>query len=148
MSTKITLSEAFADRLAVKNVFVRTYSGGHERLFHAVGLLHTELCRYDETNLRGVFKTYPALQTLLNDWAQDQYATRDFPPDTPYFWCAECHGTDVQTAAYVNLNTHEVHDDYGTWNWMEGRYNYCSDCSDQVEILTETPTTTPNRGAV
>tara|TARA_R110000824_G_scaffold11811_2_gene51956 strand:- start:539 stop:997 length:459 start_codon:yes stop_codon:yes gene_type:complete len=140
----------YGKRLEAKGLNVRMYAGAHEQLYNAVSILHAQVCHYDDDNLTKFFAAYPGVQAMLNDWAEGEYATRDFPPEppVPFFWCSDCHGTDVQTAAYVNLNTHEVADDYGSWNWMNGRYNYCSDCSDQVEILTEKPTTTPNRGAV
>jgi hypothetical protein len=46
--------------------------------------------------------------------------------------CKECGGTNVQAAFWVDPNTHEVFDGFGTWN--SGDNTWCADCDDNTDL--------------
>jgi hypothetical protein len=47
--------------------------------------------------------------------------------------CSKCGGTNVQLAAWVNPNTEEVFDDYGSWNHQDTKW--CGDCEEHVLLV-------------
>ena len=48
--------------------------------------------------------------------------------------CAKCSGTNVETVCWVDANTNQVLDDYGSWNELET--TWCRDCHDHTGIIT------------
>lgn len=46
--------------------------------------------------------------------------------------CKECNGTNVDHAHWVNLNTEEVGEVFGSWCY--GDNQYCNDCCEHTEI--------------
>jgi hypothetical protein len=44
----------------------------------------------------------------------------------PKFRCRECHSTDVEHTMWVNPNTEEVGEIFGTWNQQDS--SFCNDC--------------------
>lgn len=47
-------------------------------------------------------------------------------------YCTECGGTNVQVAAWINPNTNEVLDDFGSPG--EKDTQYCADCDGPCEL--------------
>lgn len=47
--------------------------------------------------------------------------------------CAVCGSQAVQHAMWVNVNTDEVNDEFGTW--CNGDNSWCEDCSDHTELV-------------
>ena len=60
----------------------------------------------------------------------------------PGYRCAECKGTNIQVAMWVNPNTYEVHGDYGSW----GNYDthWCEDCEEHPRIESIPTNDKPN----
>lgn len=47
--------------------------------------------------------------------------------------CARCGGKNVQGVAWINLNTEELGEDFGSWDATDTKW--CLDCDDHTEIL-------------
>jgi hypothetical protein len=47
--------------------------------------------------------------------------------------CSKCGGTNVQLVAWVDPNTNEVFDDYGSWNSIDTKF--CADCDENVALI-------------
>lgn len=46
--------------------------------------------------------------------------------------CNKCHSRHVQHAQWVDLNTHEIFDLFGSW--CHGDNSWCEDCEEHVHI--------------
>lgn len=57
----------------------------------------------------------------------------------PSYWCARCGGTNVQHAMWVDVNTDEVHDAFGSW--CNGDNSWCHDCGEHTQLLDHPPGT-------
>lgn len=65
--------------------------------------------------------------------------------------CSNCGGTNVETVCWVDPNTDQVHEDYGTWNHQDT--TWCGDCDDHHPLISkeewdEKGTKLPNTGEV
>lgn len=49
--------------------------------------------------------------------------------------CQKCGGVNVDHAHWVNLNTEEVGEVFGSW--CHGDNNYCNDCEEHTQIEWE-----------
>ena len=58
--------------------------------------------------------------------------TEPAPQKKPWI-CAVCGSEDVQHAMWVNVNTKEVFEDFGTW--CSGDNNWCEQCEEHTEIV-------------
>jgi hypothetical protein len=47
--------------------------------------------------------------------------------------CGACGGSNVEVAAWVNPNTGEVVDEFGSWDSLDT--NWCHDCDAHVELV-------------
>lgn len=46
--------------------------------------------------------------------------------------CRRCKGTNVQVATWVQPNTREIRDDFGSWDELDTKW--CDDCDDHTEL--------------
>lgn len=55
------------------------------------------------------------------------------------FRCKECHSRDVEHTMWVNVNTDEIGEVYGTWNQLDT--SFCNDCEARgcIEEVPEKP---------
>lgn len=56
------------------------------------------------------------------------------PEPQPRYRCAECKGTDIQCAVWVNPNTREAFDDFGSWNNIDTQW--CNHCGEHTTFET------------
>lgn len=49
------------------------------------------------------------------------------------YHCARCKGTNVQHAMWVNPNTDEVFDEFGSW--CAGDNSWCEDCEAHTDLV-------------
>jgi hypothetical protein len=47
--------------------------------------------------------------------------------------CAKCGSDNVQHAMWVNVNTNEVHDIFGSW--CHGDNSWCEDCEEHTQLV-------------
>jgi len=47
--------------------------------------------------------------------------------------CASCGSEDVQHAMWVDMNTNEVHDIFGSW--CHGDNSFCNGCGENSELV-------------
>lgn len=60
------------------------------------------------------------------------------PGDERMIRCTVCKGTAVQIPVWINPNTHEIHDDFGSFNQEEARW--CETCQDHCSLENYEPT--------
>ena len=51
------------------------------------------------------------------------------------FRCSVCGGSNLEIATWVNPNTEEVKDHFGSWSETDTKF--CHDCDDNVQITEE-----------
>lgn len=89
-------------------------------------------------NEQELWKRFSALADTPNTdgiRALCRYLHNVCPPLYDY-WCETCGGSRVQHTMWVSLNTHEIHDEAGTWN-CDGQA-WCDDCQTHIKIGTAT----------
>ena len=47
--------------------------------------------------------------------------------------CSKCGGHNVQVATWVNPNTDEILEEFGSWNETDTKF--CVDCQENVELV-------------
>lgn len=65
---------------------------------------------------------------LPDAWKQAPTAEKD-----PEFCCSKCGGTGVEYAAWIDANTGDVNDHFGSWN--AGDNTFCRDCNENTNLI-------------
>lgn len=73
----------------------------------------------------------PEMLAALRNEADDEVDISSLPVRDPVT-CTKCGGTNVQCAMWINPNTKEIHDDFGSWDETDTKF--CEDCQINVEL--------------